>query len=222
MGLTEKRLNELKEMWQTIEEAVTSKHIMKRCGKDVWTDEQVEEERLNWYAYEDFKEQQRRRDVEKRVREMQKEDGSIYTQIITICVDQNVSEESAVKVQTDVITEIRKANYKWLKGTDAKAVFEYYSKEKDTGKIKWNPHIHIYLEKTIKDGALSQSLRTKLCGRKGEKTETTKIYRVHVKSGQGNIQLDYINGTKTEAKFECCEKDKAFREKYEIQEIIDI
>ena len=198
-------------MWQVLEEIMTSEVTAKRCGTEVWTAEMIEEERQKWYAYEEFLEQKRRDEVAERVRQMQKANGTIKTQIVTICVDQKIDEAEAVKVQLDVVDKIR-GNYKWL--VDAKAVFEYYSKD-DNGDIKWNPHIHIYIEKTTKGAMIAQQLRRKFIGK-------TSVYRVNVKDGKGNIQLDYINGTKEMAKQECVQKDREFREKNKIVEIIDL
>ncbi len=210
--LTEKRLNELKDMWSVIEEAMTSVATTKRCGTEVWTPEQIDEERIKWYAYEEWKEQKRRDEVAERLRQMQKADGSIKTQIITICIDQNIKESEAIDIQNEVIDKIR-GNYKWL--VDAKAVYEYYSKDKELNIPKWNPHIHIYIEKTIKGSTIAQQLRRKFVKKK-------EVYRINVKDGKGNMQLDYINGTKTDEKKECVEKDKNFREINKITEIIDI
>lgn len=220
MGITEQRRREIDTMWDTLKTMLQDKRAMKMAGYEVWDDETILEEREKWYAYEVYLENRRVNEMNRRVRQLQKEDGTIKTQIITLCIDKNVTEEIAVKAQQDIINSIKKSNSKWL--INAKAVCEFYSKKKEnpSGTIVFNPHIHIYIERSIKSSLIALQLRRKFVD-KG-KLKESHVYRVNVKDGQGNFQLDYINGTKIQEKSECVEKDRKFRQEHKIEEVIDI
>jgi hypothetical protein len=148
-----------------------------------------------------------REDRKMKVREYIKEltPQNVKTQLITLCLDKNLSEEQAIRVQKHAIEIIMLANYKFM--IEPSYRFEYFTKE------GWNPHIHICIEKTQSEGKVAQALRRKFnCWE--------SIYRVHVSTLNYEAHSKYINGEKTEIKEEYLKKDAEFKAKYNIKDYI--
>lgn len=219
MVLTQQRRNELNAMWQTIEECMTNEKAMRRNGYEVWTSEMIEEERTKWFAYDEWKEKKRQEAVDERIRQLAKEAGKLETIIITVSIDQKLDTKKAIEKQYQIIEDLQ-GKYAWL--IDAHAVFEYYTKDKGSKEIKWNPHVHIYVEQgKTRHSTIAQILQRKYQVR-AELKYPQHVYRINAKKGKGNFQLDYIHGLKQDYKKELCEKDKKFREENEISEIFEI
>jgi len=128
-------------------------------------------------------------------------------QLITIMIDQELTDPAEViTLQHAVVNKLKQAGYKWFVNVSIR--YEYYSGENN----KWNPHIHIKLDKIERDGAVAQAVRRKLMNEKS-------IYRVDVKSKKHEIYDAYIMGEKQESKTVNLGCDSAFRETHGIDEV---
>jgi len=125
------------------------------------------------------------------------------TALITISVDQELTHADTIARQHKIIQRIISANYKWF--SEASYCFEYYSNEQ-----KWNPHIHIKLDKSTSPSVMAQQLRRKL-------KELSYYINVSIKTEE--IHSAYISGIKTEAKTINHEMDESFRKTHNIQDI---
>lgn len=125
------------------------------------------------------------------------------TALITISVDMELTPEEAILRQKKIIERIKSAKYKWL--VEASYCFEYYSENQ-----KWNPHIHIKLDKTAPPSVMAQQLRRKL-------KELTYYINVSIKTEE--IHEAYINGDKTGKKTLNHEMDEDFRKLHNLQNI---
>jgi len=131
----------------------------------------------------------------------------VKTQLITICIDQKLSQKKVVEKQYQIMDKLLSAKYKWLNiGTYN---FEYF------GKDGWNPHIHIKIDKTTKGATIAQQIRRKL-------DKIPEAYRVNVITRSAKEHDGYIEGEKTESKQEATNMDKLFREEYKIKDYYTI
>ena len=114
-----------------------------------------------------------------------------------------------MEAQREVIEELRKADYAWL--IEAKAVFEYYSKD------KWNPHLHICVKRSVKEAVIRQHLARKF------KNKKHGVYRFDVeKHKEYRTAEEYIHGRKVDEKLDGVKKDKEFRQAHSIDDVIII
>ncbi|AXH74781.1 MAG: putative replicase [Cressdnaviricota sp.] len=128
-------------------------------------------------------------------------------QLITIMIDQEVKEpDKVIKLQHSIMNKLIGAKYKWMINVSYR--YEYYSGEIN----KWNPHIHIKIDKLDRDGAVAQAVRRKLSAFK-------EVYRVDVKSKKSEIYDAYIMGDKQESKTVNLGYDSVFRETHGIDEV---
>jgi hypothetical protein len=153
--------------------------------------------------------------------------------LITLCLEQSLSEPDAIENQYKVIEEIRKAGYKWL--IDARVCFEYWGKTYNSdyyndmdemeseqklvvnGNYKWNPHIHICCKRIGKESVIRQNLIRKFVNKKMH-----GVYRIDVKRLMFAKGLDYVMGVKCEGKLEQVKMDNDTREKYGVEGTISI
>lgn len=181
--------------------------LMVEHGK--WT----EEEGNSWYVKlcaQDVRAKQRHADNVRR--EVNTQNGENPTQMITFALHQGLTEEEAIKAQRNIVASIKKANYKWL--INAQIKFEYYSAEK-----KWNPHVHLLVDKTTRVSQVRQQIYRKFM--EGKKAEPN-VYNTDVTECKDDSQRNYLKGNKQEAKLENVLLDIEFREKYDIEEIMTI
>lgn len=143
-------------------------------------------------------------EVAKAVRHL-KNPNEIKTQLITISIDQKLTEEEAILKQKQAMHKIIQSKYKWL--INASYSFEYYSNN------GWNPHIHIKIDKTIRDSQIAQQLRRK---------ELSSTYNINVSSKTDEIHQAYIMGNKKEDKRQNTDKDQDFRKIHNIQDFYEI
>lgn len=129
--------------------------------------------------------------------------SSAPTALITISVDQELTHAETIARQHKIIQRILSAQYKWF--IEASYCYEYYSSNQ-----KWNPHIHIKLDKITSASVMAQQLRRKL-------KDLTHYINVSIKTEE--IHNAYISGIKTEAKTINHEMDENFRKSNNIQNI---
>lgn len=170
--------------------------------------DEITQLRHNWIVRDTVFQKRRKALIAKAVRQQLNGD-EIKTQLITISIDKQLEEACAIEKQRKVIEKIKSAKYAWLQ--NASYTFEYFSGVEH----QFNPHIHIKIDKTVRDSAIAQQLRRKLATEKS-------VYRINVSSKNDEIHSAYIMGNKKEDKRESVEADQQFREKYNIQDIYTI
>lgn len=169
--------------------------------------EEITQLRHEWIVRDTVHQKRRKATLAKAVRQQLNGD-EIKTQLITISIDKQLEELHAIEKQRKVMEKIKSAKYAWIK--NASYTLEYFS-----GDGQFNPHIHIKIDKTVRDSAIAQQLRRKLATEKS-------VYRINVSSKNEEIHSAYIMGNKKEDKRENVEADQQFREKYNIQDIYTI
>lgn len=137
--------------------------------------------------------------------------------LITLCLDQDQSEEDALKNQYKVIDELRKANYKWM--VEPCCVFEWWSKKDklkdDMDNLNWNPHIHIVVRRIGKESKIRDNLKAKM-------KSLPSVYRFDVKRLPYENGMLYCSGEKVNCKVCACAKDEEFRNKHSVSKRIII
>uniref|UniRef100_UPI00404889E3 hypothetical protein n=2 Tax=Pseudomonadota TaxID=1224 RepID=UPI00404889E3 len=164
----------------------------------------LEKQRIKFYAQATYAKEMFRHEVQKQVRTLKSPD-QIKTQLITISIDQELTEAEAILKQKQTIEKIKQSKYKWM--INSSYSFEYYSNN------GWNPHIHIKIDKTIRDSQIAQMLRRK---------ELKSVYNINVSSKTDEIHTSYIMGDKKEAKRENSERDQNFRKIHNIQDYYEM
>jgi len=141
--------------------------------------------------------------------------NSDSAQLITINLDQNYKQ--IIKLQYAVLDKLKSMKTKWMT-PDATASFEYYGK-----KGNWNPHVHCIISKTQKKGDIAQALNRVFYEKYNKKTkEKTRIheYTLYAPVDVTDISKDtadnYINGDKQKAKMDAVNKDREYRDKYNV------
>ena len=164
----------------------------------------LDEIKIQFLAHHELQKERTRHKVQQALRKLKNPD-EIKSQLITISIDQKLSEEEAILKQKQTIEKIKQAKYKWM--INASYSFEYYSKN------GWNPHIHIKIDKTIRDSQIAQQLRRK---------DLKSVYNINVSSKTDEIHTSYIMGNKKEAKRENTEQDQNFRKIHNIQDYYEM
>lgn len=164
----------------------------------------LEKVKIQFLASAQIQKDRLKNEVAKAVR-LLKNPNEIKTQLITISIDQKLTEEEAILKQKKTIEKIKSSKYKWM--VNASYSFEYYSNN------GWNPHIHIKIDKTIRDSQIAQQLRRK---------ELSSVYNINVSSKTEEIHDAYIMGNKKEAKRENTDKDQDFRKIHNIQDFYEM
>lgn len=164
----------------------------------------LHEIKIQFLAHHQLQKERMKHEVHQAVRKL-KNPNDIKTQLITISIDQELTEAEAILKQKQTIEKIKQAKYKWM--INASYSFEYYSKN------GWNPHIHIKIDKTIRDSQIAQQLRRK---------ELKSVYNINVSSKTDEIHTSYLMGDKKEAKRENTEQDKDFRKIHNIQDYYEM
>lgn len=164
----------------------------------------LEVQRIKLYASAKYAKDRFQNEVQKQVRSL-KNPNELKTQLITISIDQKLTPEETILKQKQTIEKIIQSKYKWL--INASYSFEYYSKN------GWNPHIHIKIDKTIRDSQIAQQLRRK---------ELKSVYNINVSSKTDEIHTAYIMGDKKEAKRENTIQDQDFRKIHNIHDFYEI
>lgn len=141
--------------------------------------------------------------------------------LITLSIDQKQSEAEAVASQNAIVGDFRKANYQWL--VCAKAVYEYWGHtdaaraENMNTNLKWNPHIHLLVKKTVKKSKIEQQLALKFMKKKKHGVYHFDVRQLPYADGE-----EYINGGKIEEKMDGVDADRNTREKYNLADLIII
>lgn len=174
-----------------------------------WDDDKIEELLTNVFlVHPKLMERKRTQEVNEKVRQYHIQHTNEGV-LITVCIDQKIEGIDAVEAQQAVIKELQNANYMWL--IEAKAVFEYYSKD------KWNPHIHICVKRSVKESVIRQHLARKF------KNKKHGVYRFDVEKHKDySTAEEYIHGRKVDEKLDSVKKDKEFRQAHSIDDVIVI
>lgn len=164
----------------------------------------LNEIKIQFLAHHKLQKERMTHKVDQAVRKL-KNPVEIKTQLITISIDQKLTEAEAILKQKQTIEKIKTSKYKWM--INASYSFEYYSNN------GWNPHIHIKIDKTIRDSQIAQQLRRK---------ELKSVYNINVSSKTDEIHTSYIMGDKKEAKRENTEQDQNFRKIHNISDYYEM
>lgn len=171
-----------------------------------WTPEEAKEFFIVLCA-QDAREKARHQEAVRK--EVNRLTGDTPTQMVTISLDQNMTEAEAIEAQHKVRDLIVGASYKWY--SNATWRYEYYSGDE----CKWNPHLHLVVDKVVSSSHVRQQIFRKFLGKK---KPLECVYNTDVTECKDSSQRDYIDGIKQDNKQKSLEKDKEFRNKYNISE----
>lgn len=169
------------------------------------------EEAEKWYIMlcaQDARDKARHADAVRK--EMNRLLGDTPTQMVTIALDQKLTEAEAIEAQHKVRDLVTSASYKWMKNPTWR--YEYYSGED----CKWNPHLHLVVDKMVTTSHVRQQIFRKFLGKK---KPLECVYNTDVTECKNSSQRDYIDGIKQDSKQKSLEKDAEFRNKHNISDV---
>lgn len=138
--------------------------------------------------------------------------GEIMCCIATLSIDQNYKQ--VPKLIGEIISELRRAKYKWY--CRPIATCEFFSGENG----KYNPHIHIINKRDINNGVAPSVIKQALT--KKFKNAKYQVYNVDARAIPITAGENYIMGCKKEIKLDNCKKDKDYRESNYLKEFYDL
>jgi hypothetical protein len=198
-------------------------------NKDIISQEEIETymrdclmESIGIDQYEaDFFMYKLKKDSEEYKREREREfekrrTGGCKSVIFTFSLDNDMTPLDTVKKMYDILSTLRKKDYKFLDRTGI-VTFEFYS-----GDGKWNPHIHIYNDLLLKPSHSAQRLHN-FYVKNDKNRKKFSVYNVNARQGNSRYQLGYVlDHDKKDDKIENNKMDQEFRETYNIPDKFEL